>query len=319
MKVAFLFPGQGAQQVGMMSDLAEEYSAAREVFQAADGELGFSLSEYCFKGPAERLNATDVSQPAMFVSSAAALAAMSQVLGESLPSPTMMAGLSLGEYTALYAAGAVGFRQAVKLVAMRGKFMQEAAELRPSGMVSILGLEEAKVRELCAAASEAAGGEALTPANFNCPGQIVISGGAKACRRAAEMAGDFGASGAVPLKVAGAFHSSFMRPAADKLASALEKAQLQPTRVPVIANMDAAPHGDEQSIKSKLLGQLTSPVRWEQSMRYMLDGGVEVFYEIGPGRVLTGLMRRIQRRAVVKNVNSAESLARVAGELASPN
>ncbi len=319
MKVAFLFPGQGAQQVGMMADLAKEYSAAREVFEAADGELGFCLSGLCFNGPAERLDATDVSQPAMFACSAAALAAMNQALGEALPSPAMVAGLSLGEYNALYAAGAVDFRQALKLVALRGRFMQEAAELHPAGMVSILGLEEAKVRELCAAASEAAGGEALTPANFNCPGQVVISGGAEACRRAAEMAGDFGASGAVPLKVAGAFHSSFMQPAADKLASALERVRLRPTRVPVIANVDAAPHGDEQSIKSKLLRQLTSPVRWEQSMRYMLDGGVEVFYEIGPGRVLTGLMRRIQRRAAVKNVNSAESLARLAGELAASN
>jgi len=297
----------------MMSDLAEASSAAREVFAIADQRLGYSLSELCFNGPVERLQATDVSQPAMFVCSAAALAAMKQALGSRVPDPAMAAGLSLGEYTALHAAGAMDFEQALELVASRGRYMQEAAEMHPTAMVSIIGLDEEKVEQLCAAAAE---GEILTPANLNCPGQIVISGDAAACQRAVGLAGDFGAAGAVPLKVAGAFHSPFMQPAADKLAEALENVDIAPPSLPVIANVDAAPHADAASIRQKLIRQMTSPVRWEQSMRYMLDSGVDEFYEIGPGRVLAGLMRRIQRRAVVKSINSADALAKLAGQLA---
>lgn len=298
----------------MMADLAEASSAAREVFERADARLGYSLSELCFDGPAQRLNATDVSQPAIFVCSAAALAAMKEALGEKVPAATMLAGLSLGEYTALYAAGAIDFEATLDLVGQRGRYMQEAAEARPGGMVSILGLDEEKVLALCQAAEGCPG--TLVPANFNCPGQIVISGGADACRRAAEMAGDFGAAGAVPLKVAGAFHSPFMQPAADRLAQAVEKVKIRPPRQPVIANVTAAPHQEAETIRHSLVAQMTSPVRWSQSMQYMLDEGVEAFYEIGPGRVLAGLMRRIRRGAVVKSINSADALARLAGELA---
>jgi [acyl-carrier-protein] S-malonyltransferase len=315
MNVAFLFPGQGAQQVGMMADLAEASLAAREVFDRADAQLGYSLSELCFNGPARRLNATDVSQPAIFVCSAAALAAMKDALGEKVPATRMMAGLSLGEYTALYAADALDFGAALDLVDQRGQYMQEAAEACPGGMISILGLDEEKVLALCAAAAEGDPG-ALVPANFNCPGQIVISGSADACRRAAEMAADFGASGAVPLQVAGAFHSPFMRPAAERLAQAIRQAEIRRPRQPVIANVTAAPHQGAEAIRQGLVAQMTSPVRWWQSMQYMLDDGVEAFYEIGPGRVLAGLMRRIRRTAQVKSINSADALARLAGELA---
>ena len=314
MAVAFLFPGQGAQQVGMMADLAEASPAAKRIFKRADEQLGFALSELCFAGPEARLDATDVSQPAIFTCSAATLAAMHEALGdEKLPPPAMLAGLSLGEYTALYAADAIDFAPALDLVARRGRAMQAAAEAAPGGMVSIIGLGEPKVLELCEAA---AAGATLAPANFNCPGQIVLSGDLAACGRAAEMAKDFGASGAVPLKVAGAFHSPLMAPAAEGLGEALAAADFRPPRWPVIANVDAAAHGRPEAIREKLAAQLTRPVRWAQSMQFMLDSGVKTFYEIGPGRVLAGLMRRIDRQARVTGLNSANALAKLAGRLA---
>jgi len=312
--VAFLFPGQGAQQVGMMADLAEASPAARRVFEMADEQLGFALSELCFAGPEEKLNATDMSQPAMFACSAAALAAMEEAIGlENLPQPTMMAGLSLGEYTALYAADAIDFSDALDLVTRRGAAMQAAAEDQPSGMLCILGLDEPQVLELCEAAGQ---GAALVPANFNCPGQIVISGDIDACGRAAEMAAEFGASGAVALKVAGAFHSPFMAPAAEKLSQALAAAELRESRHPVISNVDVTAHASPDDSRAKLAAQLTSPVRWAESMQFMLDNGVETFYEIGPGRVLARLMRRISRRTKVVSLNSADAIAKLAGQLA---
>jgi len=313
MTAALLFPGQGAQQVGMLADLAEASPAARAVFQRADAQLGFALSRVCFEGPPDRLNATDISQPAIFVCSAATLAAMHEALGDDLPEPAMLAGLSLGEYTALYAADAIDFAPALDLVARRGRFMQEAAEAAPGGMVSILGLEEEQVAALCAAAGD---GEVLVPSNFNAPGQIVISGERSACERAAAMAGEAGARGAIRLQVAGAFHSPMMAPAADKLAEAIEGVEFRPPRRPVIANVDAAPHADPDRIKRRLVEQVTSPVRWNESVRYMLDNGVDSFYEVGPGKVLTGLLRRIERRVPCRCVNSADAVARLAGEAA---
>ena len=298
----------------MMADLAEASPAAKAVFRRADELLGFSLSGLCFTGPPERLNATDISQPAIFVCSAAALAAMTESLAGRLGAPVMLAGLSLGEYTALYAAGAIDFGPALRLVALRGQLMQQAAEQCPSGMVSILGLDEAKVLELCRAA--VGNGGCLVPANFNCPGQIVVSGDLASCQKAAELAGSFGASGAVPLEVAGAFHSPFMQPAADQLAEAIRNVEIRPPRWPVLSNVDAAVHGEPESIRRKLVHQVTSPVRWEQSVRAMLSAGVTGFVEIGPGRVLAGLMRRIDRAAAVRSVNSADSLAKLAGETA---
>ncbi|MHC4715407.1 MAG: ACP S-malonyltransferase [Planctomycetota bacterium] len=311
MTEAFLFPGQGAQQVGMLAGLAEASPAARAVFDAADEQLGFDLSRLCFEGPPDRLDATDVCQPAIFVCSAAMLAAMDEALGERAPAPAMLAGLSLGEYTALYAADAIDFAPALNLVARRGRFMQAAAEARAGGMVSVLGLDEPKVVELCEMAAE---GQVLAPANFNSPGQIVISGDVEACERAQALAADCGARGAIRLKVAGAFHSSLMAPAAEELAEAIRTVEFRPPRRPVLANTDAAPHQEPEQIRRALVEQVTSPVRWCESVRYMLDNSIDSFYEIGPGRVLTGLLRRIEPGAPCRCVNSADALAKLAGE-----
>ncbi len=313
MNTALLFPGQGAQQVGMLAGLAEVSPAARAIFEKADAQLGMPLSRLCFEGPEDRLNATDVCQPAIFVCSAAMLAAMDEALGGSAPTPVMLAGLSLGEYTALYAADAIDFAPALDLVARRGRLMQDAAEACRGGMVSIIGLDEAKILELCEAAGE---GAVLAPASFNSPGQIVLSGEIDACKRAAEMAGDFGARGVIPLKVAGAFHSPMMAPAAEALAGVMESVTFRKPRRPVVANVDGAVEEDPSRIKQRLIEQVTSPVRWHESIRYMLDNGVDSFYEIGPGKVLTGLLRRIERGVPCRCVNSADALAKLAGEAA---
>ncbi|MCK4602043.1 MAG: ACP S-malonyltransferase, partial [Phycisphaerae bacterium] len=232
MKTAFLFPGQGAQKVGMGRDLYEAFPAAKDYFDRAEAATDLPLKKLCFEGPEEALARTDISQPAIFAVSATMLQCAKIELGERVPAPAFAAGLSLGEYTALYAAGAMDFETGVKLVARRGELMQAAATAVPSGMVSIIGLDEEKARQLCEAASK---GEVLTCANFNCPGQIVLSGAAGACRRAAETAKDLGATGAVPLKVAGAFHSEIMRPAAEKFAAALEEVSFTDPQMPVVA------------------------------------------------------------------------------------
>jgi [acyl-carrier-protein] S-malonyltransferase len=308
MSIGFLFPGQGAQSVGMMADIVAASPAAKAVFDQADAALGFSLSQMCFAGPEERLNATDINQPAIFVSSIATLAAMKESLGDRMPAPAMMAGLSLGEYTALCAAGAIDFAAALKLVARRGRLMQEASDAAPSGMVAILGLDDVKIDELCAAA---ANGGILAPANYLCPGQTVVSGHAASCAKAVELAPKMGASGAIPLKVAGAFHSALMQSAADKLAPVMEATAVGQPALPVVSNVDAVPHCCPGSIKGKLIAQVTGPVKWAQSVQFMLDNGCDAFYEIGPGRVLAGLMKRISRRMPVTNVNSAEAMKKL--------
>jgi len=303
MKTAFLFPGQGAQHVGMGRDLCEAFPAAAEVFDQAEAVTHLPLRTLCFQGPESELARTDISQPAIFAVSAAMLAG----LGERLR-PGYLAGLSLGEYTALYAAGAMDLATTLRLVARRGAAMQAAATAKPSGMVSVLGLDEERAAEL---AQKAAGDGVLVCANFNAPGQIVLSGTLDACRRAEQTAKDFGATGAVPLKVAGAFHSPLMQPAADQLAAALDQATLAAPNLPVVANVDAACYGGADTVRGKLLAQLISPVRWRQSMEWLLAQGVRRFYEIGPGRVLAGLMRRIDRRAEVACINSAEALEKL--------
>jgi len=312
MRTAFLFPGQGAQHVGMGRDLYGTFPAANRVFDLAEEACGLPLKKLCFDGPAPELERTDIAQPAIFTVSAATLAVMGDLLSpeqwEGIR-PAFMAGLSLGEYTALYAADAVDLEAGVRLVARRGQLMQEAAARSPSGMVSILGLDEQGAAELCETAAQ---GQVLTCANFNCPGQVVLSGELEACRRAGEMAKDRGAAGAVPLPVAGAFHSEIMRPAAETFRQALEETEFHTPRVPVIANVDAAPHDGPQDIRSKLLAQLVSPVRWQQSMELLLAESVERFYEIGPGRVLTGLMRRIQRRTNCTCIHSMEAIEKLA-------
>ena len=263
MKIAHLFPGQGAQSVGMGKDLCEAFPAAADLFDCAEAATGLALRQLCFEGPEDQLNRTDIAQPAIFTVSAAVLAA----LGDRIEAPAFTAGLSLGEYTALYAAGAMDFETGVKLVAKRGELMQQAATATPSGMVSVMGLDEAQALELCAAA---AGGDVLTCANFNCPGQIVLSGGTEACKRAAELAEQFGASGAVELKVAGAFHSEIMAPAAEAFGAVLAEVAFCDPTTTVIANVDARPYTGADQIAEKLLAQLTGPVRWQQSIEYLL-------------------------------------------------
>jgi len=309
MKIAHLFPGQGAQAVGMGKDLCEAFPAAADLFARAEVATGLDLRRLCFEGPEDQLNRTDIAQPAIFTVSAAVLAA----LGDRLEAPAFAAGLSLGEYTALYAAGAMDFETGVKLVAKRGELMQQAATATPSGMVSVMGLDEAQAVELCDAARE---DDVLTCANFNCPGQIVLSGGTAACKRAAEQAEQFGASGAIELKVAGAFHSEIMAPAAEAFSAVLAEVAFAEPTATVLANVDAKPYTGADEIPGKLLAQLTGSVRWQQSVEYLLAEGIDDAYEIGPGRVLGGLMRRIDRKRKIASVNSREAVESLITQLA---
>jgi [acyl-carrier-protein] S-malonyltransferase len=336
MKTAFLFPGQGAQTVGMGKDLYQKLPAAKAIFDQAQQITGLPLKKLCFEGPEEELSRTDIAQPAIFTVSVAMLAGMNGLLGPDKAQtirPEFFAGLSLGEYTALFAAGMIDFEDALKLVCKRGAAMQKAATATSSGMVALIGADESKANELCRAA---ANGDVLTLANFNCPGQIVVSGAIEACKRAEAMAKDFGLS-ATPLKVAGAFHSEIMAPAAAELDVALDAAKFTPpvtipaadrvtlaessdaqsfssAEAQVLANVDAQPYGCLCRAKELLLRQLTGAVRWQQCMEYLLAQGVERFYEIGPGRSLAGMMKRINRRAEVVNVNSLEALEKLAAD-----
>jgi [acyl-carrier-protein] S-malonyltransferase len=304
-KTAILFPGQGAQHVGMGRDIAEAFDAAAEVFERVDQQLGMSLSELCFHGPADRLNATDISQPAIFVTSVAIWEALRATgMADSL-SPEGAAGLSLGEYTALWLGGSFGFGDGLRLVQRRGELMQGASEAAPSGMVSVMGLDERQVEALC---EEVAGEDVLVPANFNCPGQIVVSGSKQACERA--VAGVAGRGGrAVALAVAGAFHSPLMQSAADGLGQALAEAQIEAPRLPVCRNVDGEYHDQPDSIRRSLYSQVIQPVRWQRCMERMIGDGYDHFVEIGPGRVLTGLMKKINRKVKITNISSAKDVA----------
>jgi [acyl-carrier-protein] S-malonyltransferase len=306
MKTAFLFPGQGAQTVGMGADIARSFPAAAKIFDQADKILGYPLSKICFEGPAEQLNTTTISQPAIFVTSAAVLEALRQNPATSSLSADVTAGLSLGEYTALYAAGVLSFEDGLALVQKRGQAMQAAADATEGAMVSIIGLDDQKVHELCA---EAGQGDLLVPVNFNCPGQIVISGSKRACRRAKELAVTYGAIKVVRLEVAGAFHTSMMSSAARALKEALSNCRIsEPAAIKVIANINAEYYPSAQKIAEGLIKQLTCPILWQKCMERLLADGVEKFYEIGPGRVLTSLMKRINRKAEVINFSSVQSL-----------
>ena len=304
-KTAILFPGQGAQHVGMGRDIAEAFDAAAEVFEQGDQQLGIALSELCFNGPADRLNATDISQPAIFVTSVAIWEALrANGVAECL-SPSGAAGLSLGEYTALWLGGSLGFSDGLRLVRRRGELMQAASEAAPSGMVSIMGLHEQQVEALC---REVAGEDVLVPANFNCPGQIVVSGSKQACGRAvAAVAGQGG--GAVALAVGGAFHSPLMQSAADGLGQALSEAQIELPRMPVCRNVDGEYHDQPDSIRQSLYRQVIQPVRWQRCMERMIADGYDHFVEIGPGRVLTGLMKKIDRKVRITSLSSARDVA----------
>jgi len=306
MKTAYLFPGQGAQVVGMGADIVQAYPAAREIFEKANNIVGFDLSRICFEGPAEQLNTTTISQPAIFATSAAILEALKTNHATSGLKADVTVGLSLGEYTALYAAGTISFKNALILVQRRGQAMQEAADSTEGAMVSIIGLDEENVRRLCDEASE---GELLVAVNFNCPGQIVISGSKTACERAEELAPKYGAIKAIRLEVAGAFHTEMMSSAADTLKEALSSCEIsEPSGIKTIANITADYYTSADQIRTGLTKQLTCPILWQKCMERLIADGVEQFYEIGPGRVLTGLMRRINRNAKIVNVSSLQAI-----------
>ena len=306
---AVVFPGQGSQVVGMARDVVEISPRARRVFDDAAGVLGFDIAALCFEGPAERLAQTDIQQPAIFVASVAMWEALLEA-GVPRERFARAGGLSLGEYTALYAAGAVGFADALKLVRRRGQLMQAAAEASPSGMVSLVGADEATAHTVC---DRARGDDILAPANFNCPGQVVVSGSKSACERVVEIAGEAGCKG-VPLPVAGAFHSPLMEPAAVGLAEMLGATPFAPASIPVIANTNAEYHGDAEQIREALRAQLTQPVLWQRCVARMIRDGVDHVVEVGPGRVLTGLMRKIDRGVKATAVNSAAGIAAVAAD-----
>ncbi len=309
MNTAFLFPGQGAQTVGMGADIAHSFHAAAQVYHKANDIVGFELSRICFEGPAEKLNTTTISQPAIFVTSAALLEVLKTIFETKKITPDVTAGLSLGEYTALYAAGAISFEDALVLVQKRGQAMQAAADASEGAMVSIIGLDEENVQQLC---SEAGHGELLQPVNFNCPGQIVVSGTKAACQRAAELAEKFGAIKAVPLEVAGAFHTEMMAPAAEDLSRSLQNAKISDpsdkSQIKTIANIDAEYYTSAEKIRQGLTKQLTSPILWQKCMERLLADGIEKFYEVGPGRVLTGLMKRINRKTKVVNISGMDTI-----------
>lgn len=300
-KTVFLFPGQGAQFVGMGKNLYEQLPAARTLYEQADEILGYSLSDLCFQGPMETLSSTVISQPAIFVTSLAALESLKTAQPEVVERCSAAAGLSLGEYTALVFAGVMDFEEALLVVQQRGLAMQEASDATPSGMVSILGLEEAEVEKWC---EECRGDETLQIANYLCPGNIVVSGAQAACERLAKEMMEKNVARVVPLAVAGAFHTPLMRPADARLAEVLAKVTLKPPRIPVFSNIDAQAHSEPETIRSILIQQVLSPVQWEKSMRRFLAEGYDDFYEIGPGRVLRGLMKRIDRKISCQNIET---------------
>jgi [acyl-carrier-protein] S-malonyltransferase len=300
-KIAFVFPGQGAQVVGMAQQLCETLPAAKKLFDDAASILGYDLLDVCIKGPKEKLDSTAVSQPAIYVASLAALESLRAREPGVEAECVATAGLSLGEFTALTYAGVFSFADGVRLVKTRGEAMQAAADATPSGMVSVLGLELAKVEELCAKARSAG---TMQVANHLCPGNIVVSGTKAACDEVEKLAPDMGAMKTIRLAVAGAFHTDIMKPADQTLAAALEKMKLTAARIPVWSNVDAKPHTDPAEIRGLLVRQVLQPVQWEATMRGLIADGVNKFYELGPQRVIAGLLKRVERKMECVNVQA---------------
>jgi [acyl-carrier-protein] S-malonyltransferase len=302
--IAFIFPGQGSQYVGMGKELYENFSVAKKVFEEADDALHLSISALCFKGPEEALKLTENTQPALLTTSIATLKVLQAEKGLI---PQFTAGHSLGEYSALVGSGALTFAEAVKIVHLRGKFMQEAVPVGEGAMAAVLGMEREQVEKIC---EEVSYGEVLTPANFNCPGQIVIAGHAKAVERAIERVKKDGKK-AVPLPVSAPFHSPLMKPAGERLEKALEEISVSNLRIPVVTNVEAEVNTSKDRVKGLLVAQVSSPVRWEESMRKMIGKGIEQVLEIGPGRVLSGLMKRIDNRIETGNLEDLQTLKKI--------
>ena len=298
-KTALLFAGQGAQTVGMGRDLAAQFPIAQQWFERANTALGYDLATICFEGPESELTRTENAQPGIFLVSWVAF----QLLKQQVPGLRYdaTAGLSLGEFTALATADVLTFDDAIRLVQQRGRLMQDACESTRGGMAAIIGLDEARTREACVEAD-------VELANLNCPGQIVISGPVDNMQRACEIAKAKGAKKAMPLTVAGAYHSQLMAGAATGLAAALAAVNFQPAFVPVISNVTAQPHGDAGSIRARMVEQVTSSVRWEDSMRQLLAQGFTRFIELGPGKALSGFMKRIDPNAQMLNISDVASL-----------
>jgi [acyl-carrier-protein] S-malonyltransferase len=302
-KIAFIFPGQGSQTVGMGKELFDKCPIARQTFEEADDALGYKLSQVCFAGPEEQLRLTEITQPAILTISIAAL----RVLEGCVPRPSFVAGHSLGEYSAHVASGTMTFADALRTVRNRGKYMQEAVPLGVGAMAAILGMELEKVAAVC---RDAAQGEVCAPANINSPEQIVISGNTAAVERGTKLADERGAKRAKILPVSAPFHCALMKPAQDRLEADLNNLKMRRPVYPVVCNVEASLVSDELRARETLVAQVTGAVKWEQSMRLLIESGVETFVEIGPGKVLCGLMRQIDRSKTCLNVADDASLAR---------
>jgi [acyl-carrier-protein] S-malonyltransferase len=304
---AFVFPGQGSQYPGMGKDLSENFNVAKLVFEEANDALGFDLRALCFTGTEEDLKLTANTQPAILTTSVAALRVLQE---ETDFSPSFVAGHSLGEYSALVASGALMFADAVRIVRKRGTYMQEAVPFGVGAMAAILGIEGEELIQLC---EEASAGEVVAPANFNSPGQVVIAGHTTAVERAIVLAKDRGAKRALLLPVSAPFHSTLMAPAAQRLLPDLNLVAVSPMTCPVVSNVDALPNQDETKVIDLLVAQVCAPVRWDESIVKMKELGVNRYVEIGPGRVLSGLIKRIDRAAILKNISDVPSLEKLLG------